>query len=113
MTYARVQYNNIFQTVPVLLEHFIEVLEDKPEVLEKSDLKMFTMDNSRAMNTDYNVEESPIEEGDIIRTPSVYGDGNENLKYNASSSDEVWELSADRIIEKTLEVERLLEDYNN
>lgn len=111
MTNASVQYNNIFHTVPLLIEQFIEVLQDKPEVLEKRELTMFTMDNSRAKSFDNDIKKSPHKE-EIITTPSVYNDSKVNLKYNVSSSDEVWELNTDKIIEKTLEVDRLLEEYN-
>ncbi|XP_013144451.1 PREDICTED: uncharacterized protein LOC106107961 [Papilio polytes] len=48
----RDQYKNILKTVPVLLEHLIDILQYKPQILEKDDIKIFTIESPRKYDID-------------------------------------------------------------
>lgn len=44
------EYETVFKNIPKLLQHFIEVADEKPEVLERNDVSVFKRDIKRKHN---------------------------------------------------------------
>ncbi|XP_072934626.1 uncharacterized protein [Epargyreus clarus] len=54
------EYLNIFRTIPTLFEYVMDVIEEKPEILEKDDISVFTMESNRFFDEVPNDESSSL-----------------------------------------------------
>ncbi|XP_004922738.1 uncharacterized protein LOC101743345 [Bombyx mori] len=60
-TYSKIEYIQIFKNIPALFEYLLEMLETRPEILERNDVTVFVKNKQ---NLKRDVRESLIHEND-------------------------------------------------
>nr|XP_026488861.1 uncharacterized protein LOC113395490 [Vanessa tameamea] len=114
-----VDYTNIFQTIPTLYQYLFNLLQEKPEILERNDITTFTEDK-------VDDDEVPLSQDDNLfrlRGGDHVFKGNEENYLNAKRElddrhslgkiNRIFYLTPDEVMEQMLLVEQKLEDYNS
>ncbi|CAH2093763.1 unnamed protein product [Euphydryas editha] len=89
-------------SIPALFEHLVNLLQEKPEVLEQNDITVFTEDSNHNNEVSYHRHENDNVNGKRYVDKNTFNGEMNPILY----------LTADEVMEQVLLMEQRLENYN-